>query len=212
MLKTAICRLNSINSRILARRAARNVASFNKTYENKDNNSNDRSNVFVCASLPAFLAFFQKKDEDGNSEPSFLDKILPDEIGLLIKKKPVEDLSTPEAMLKNVLKRTILCIRKGEFDKAEQMAHLALRSAQDIQSYDGITLCYDIMANLAFDREQYQKAEKLFENVLQRLLQKGVAQDDIQACIAIEFYHCFESTIFLQLFWLFFLSPNRFFI
>lgn len=76
-----------------------------------------------------------------------------------------------------------MSIRRGEFNKAEQLAHLALRTAQDIQSYDGITLCYDIMANLAFEREQYEKAQKLFESVLQRLLQNSVAQDDTRVCI-----------------------------
>lgn len=182
MLKTAIYRLSFINARNLTRNA-RYVASFNKTYDYYHNKSNYNSNVFICASLPTFLAFFQKKDEEGNSGPSFLDKILPEEIGLLIKKKPVEDLSTPEDQLKSILKRTILSIRRGEFNKAEQLAHLALRTAQDIQSYDGITLCYDIMANLAFEREQYEKAQKLFESVLQRLLQNGVAQDDTRVCI-----------------------------
>lgn len=185
MLKTAIYRLSFINAHNLTKNA-RYVASFNKTYDSNHNKSNYKSNyksnVFICASLPTFLAFFQKKDEEGNSEPSFLDKILPEEIGLLIKKKPVEDLSTPEDQLKSILKRTILSIRKGEFNKAEQLAHLALRTAQDIQSYDGITLCYDIMANLAFEREQYEKAQKLFESVLQRLLQNGVAQDDTRVC------------------------------
>lgn len=99
-------------------------------------------------------------------------------MALLLKKIPVDDDSTPEGKLKISLKRTILCIYRGEYNKAEQMAHLALRMAQDVQNYDGITLCYDIMANLAFDREQYQKAETLFEKVL-RLLQKGVPQDDL---------------------------------
>lgn len=56
--------------------------------------------------------------------------------------------------------------------------------AQEIQNYDGITLCYDIMGNLAFDREQYEKAKEIFESVLQRLHGKGVPQDDIQVCIA----------------------------
>lgn len=181
MLKTTICRLNfHLNPRILVG-STRNLASFNKTYKNKNNNhKNYYSNVFVCASLPPFLAFFQKKDEDGETDSSFLEKVLPEEIFLLVKKKPEEDLSTDEAQLKHLIKRTILCIRKGEFDKAEQMAHLALKIAQETQNYDGITLCYDIMANLAFDRQQYPKAEKLFESVLQRLLQKGVSQDDIQ--------------------------------
>lgn len=145
--------------------------------------------MIAYTSLPTFLAFFQKKEdtEESEPEPSFWDKVLPEDLAILVKKKPVEDESTPEGQLKTVIKRTILAIRRSEFDKAEQMAHLALRMAQDIQHYDGITLCYDVMANLAFDREQYEKAQKLFESVLQRLLQKGEAQDDIKVSLHLNF-------------------------
>lgn len=183
MLKTIFYRANSLPSRYVVR-ANRNFSALPHQIKNEHDRSDDKSrkysSLLAYASLPAFLAFFQKKEDEPKPEETFLDKVLPEEIGLLLKKKPVEDESTPEGKLKTTLKRTILCIRRGEFDKAEQMAHLALRMAQDIQSYDGITLCFDVMANLAFDREQYEKAEKLFENVLQRLLQKGVSQDDIQ--------------------------------
>lgn len=179
MLKTIFCRANSGN---LSVRLTRNLSGIRQQFHKEHERTEYKSrHYFAYASIPTFLAFFQKKeDEENPAEPSFLDTILPEGIGLLLKKKPVEDDSTSEGKLKTTLKRTILCIRKGEYQKAEQMAHLALRMAQDIQSYDGITFCYDIMANLAFETEQYQKAEKLYESVLQRLLQKGVPQDDIQ--------------------------------
>lgn len=185
MLKTTFCRLNVLSSRNLVR-ATKNVGAlqhqFNKERERKNGKSKQYSIRLAFAAVPTYLAFFQKKEEE-EGEPtkeSFLDKILPEEIALLLKKKPVQDETTPEGKLTTTIKRTILCIQRQQFDKAEQMAHLALRMAQDIQHYDGITLCYDIMANLAFDREQYQKAQNLFEDTLHRLLQKGVAQDDIQ--------------------------------
>lgn len=150
-------------------------------HERTNGGAKQGSHLFFYASVPTFLAFFQKKpDEESMPEPSFWEKVLPEDMALLFKKLPVQDDSTPEGKLIITLKRTILCIQRGQYDKAEIMAHLALRMAQDIQSYDGITLCFDIMANLAFDREQYEKAEKLFENVLQRLLQNGVPQDDMQ--------------------------------
>lgn len=192
MLKTIFCRANSLSSRSLVR-VTRKLGGiehqYHKEHKNTDGNSKQHRSYIAYASLPTFLAFFQKKEENGEdpAEPPFLEKILPEEIFLLIKKKPVEDETTPEGKLKTTLKRTILCIRKGEFQKAEQMAHLALRMAQDIQHYDGITFCYDIMANLAFELQQYQKAEKLYESVLQRLLQKGIAQDDIQVTYLICF-------------------------
>lgn len=183
MLKTIFCQANLLRSRNLIR-VTQNLSElqlqYDKEYKRTNNKSKYYGNVLVYASLPTFLAFFEKKEDEETTKASFLDKILPEEIALLLKKIPVEDETTAEGKLKTTLKRTILCIRRRQFDKAEQMAHLALRMAQDIQSYDGITLCYDIMANLAFVREQYKKAEKLFEDVLQRLLQNGVPQDDIR--------------------------------
>ncbi|XP_043592218.1 tetratricopeptide repeat protein 19 homolog, mitochondrial [Bombus pyrosoma] len=77
------------------------------------------------------------------------------------------------------IKRSILLIQKEEFLKAEQMLHIALRQAQTLQHYDGITYVYDVMANLAYDTNDYKKAEKLFKSVLQRLIAKGVPQDDL---------------------------------
>lgn len=78
------------------------------------------------------------------------------------------------------IKRSILCIQREQYDKAEQMLHLALRMAQDMQDKDGVTFIFDVMANLAMETEQYKKAKKLFVTVMQRLLADGCAQDDIK--------------------------------
>ena len=83
---------------------------------------------------------------------------------------------TPEDKLITTIKRSILCIQREQYDKAEQMLHLALRMAQDLKNRDGITYVYDVMANLAMEREQYKKAEKLFADVLRRLLSDGVSE------------------------------------
>lgn len=58
------------------------------------------------------------------------------------------------------------------------MLHLALRLAQQTFNDLAITYVYDIMANLALQRNQLDKAEKLFVNVMQRLLSTGVAESD----------------------------------
>lgn len=58
--------------------------------------------------------------------------------------------------------------------------HVALKQAQDLQNEDGITYVYDVMANLAFEVGEYDKAEKLFKNVMQRELAKGTPQDDMK--------------------------------
>jgi tetratricopeptide repeat protein 19 len=60
------------------------------------------------------------------------------------------------------------------------MLHLALRIAQTEQNEDGITYIYDVMANLAFEIGQYDKAQKLFKAVMQRILSKGAPQDDLR--------------------------------
>lgn len=129
------------------------------------------------AALPTFLAFFRKKEEDG-TVTSFLESILPEELIILWKYRPEPTDLPPEERLKIMMRRTILCIKRGQFIKADQMAHLALRMAQDLQHYDGITFAVDIMANLADSLNQYQKAEKLYIEVTKRLVMKGVPLDD----------------------------------
>lgn len=86
----------------------------------------------------------------------------------------------PEDKLITTIKRAILCINREQYDKAEQMLHLALRMAQDLQSEDGVTYVYDIMANLALERDQYKKSEKLFAEVIKRLMAKGLMEDDLK--------------------------------
>ncbi|ALC39672.1 Ttc19 [Drosophila busckii] len=49
--------------------------------------------------------------------------------------------------------------------------------AQDIQSTHGITYVYDLMANLAMERQQFKKAEKIFVDVMRRLMNEGYADD-----------------------------------
>jgi len=74
----------------------------------------------------------------------------------------------------------VFLLQKGQFDKAEQMLHLALRQAQTIQHYDAITYIHDAMANLAFDIGDYHKAQTLFISVLQRLMVNGVSENDMK--------------------------------
>ncbi|XP_066600875.1 tetratricopeptide repeat protein 19 homolog, mitochondrial [Prorops nasuta] len=92
--------------------------------------------------------------------------------------KKEEDNPTSELI--TTIKRSILLIKKNKYIEAEQMLHVALRQAQTLQNYDGITYVYDVMANLAFDREEYSKAEKLFVSVMQRIMEKGAKQDDMR--------------------------------
>lgn len=79
-----------------------------------------------------------------------------------------------------MIKMSILNIQREDYRKAEQMLHIALKMAQDLQSKDGITYIYDIMANLAMEVGEFAKAEKLFVNVMQRLFADGFVEDHIK--------------------------------
>ncbi|XP_048508334.1 tetratricopeptide repeat protein 19 homolog, mitochondrial isoform X1 [Athalia rosae] len=88
------------------------------------------------------------------------------------------DDETPDIIM--TIKRSILMIQRGEYKKAEQMLHIALRQAQALQNHDAITYIYDVMANLAFDMGEYRKAEVLFVKVMQRLIANGTSQTDLK--------------------------------
>lgn len=153
------------------------------TYRGSDQrsrNNNSRKIDLKCFvwAAPAFLAAFEKKEGSETEEnvvKKWLDKLVP---GLRLNYEKEDD--SPEGQLVMAIKRAILCIHQEQYEKAEQMIHLALRMAQQTQHANGITLCVDIMANLALEREQFEKADKLFVAVLQLLLEQGVKQNDIK--------------------------------
>lgn len=99
-----------------------------------------------------------------------------------------EDDEEKESELITTLKRSILCIQRKEYVKAEQMLHIALRLAQEQSNFNGVTYSYDLMANLALEREQFDKAEKLFVSVLQRLLSTGTPEKDVKV-LKINYMH-----------------------
>ncbi|XP_015510846.1 tetratricopeptide repeat protein 19 homolog, mitochondrial isoform X1 [Neodiprion lecontei] len=89
-----------------------------------------------------------------------------------------DDEKVPDFIM--TMKRSILMIQKGEFKKAEQLLHVALRQAQALQNHQAVTYIYDLMANLAFDLGEYKKAEALFVSVMQRLISNGTPENDIK--------------------------------
>lgn len=72
----------------------------------------------------------------------------------------------------------IYAFQAGDSYKAEQLLHLALKIAQELQDFEAITYIYDTMANLALENGQLEKAEILFKNVVQRLFERGMQKDD----------------------------------
>lgn len=67
------------------------------------------------------------------------------------KKKSEEDLAKEEEELIMAIKRGVLSSLRNEFDKAEQLYHLALRNAQMLKNEQAITYIYDLLANLAYE-------------------------------------------------------------
>lgn len=48
--------------------------------------------------------------------------------------------------------RSFAFFQNGEFDKAEQLLHIALKMSQDMGHFDGTTYIFNQLANVAFER------------------------------------------------------------
>lgn len=120
---------------------------------------------------------YKQHSDSGKSYFSFYAAPLVLNFSLLSFFKKNDDES-PEDKLITTIKRAILSIQRDEYEKAERILHLALRMAQDMKSKDGVTYVYDAMANLAMDRGDFEKAEKLFVEVMKRIFDSGGAEDD----------------------------------
>lgn len=104
-----------------------------------------------------------------------------------------KDDEEKESELIMTLKRAVLCMYREEYDKSEQMLHLALRLAQQQQNSKGILYCFDLMANLAMERAELQKAEKLFVSVMQLMLSTGEKEDDIKVIFILYIIICLRK-------------------
>ncbi|KAK0179301.1 hypothetical protein PV327_005066 [Microctonus hyperodae] len=133
-------------------------------------------NKFV---IPLFMTQSRRQrcDSDNESHKQFLISTSLGFFGIFSFGNDEEKLEPIPEMIMTI-KRSIFLIQKGEYKKAEQMLHVALRQAQTLQHTDGITYIYDVMANLAFEVGENQKAKDLFTSVMQRLISNGVAQND----------------------------------
>lgn len=70
-------------------------------------------------------------------------------------------------------------LKRKEFKKSEQLLHLALKTAHDLQHHDAQRYIIDDMANNAYERGDFKKAEKLFINMMKQLLADGIQEDDL---------------------------------
>lgn len=97
------------------------------------------------------------------------------------------------------IKRSILLMQRNEFNKAEQMLHVALNQAQTLQSQEAITYIYDLMANVALETGSFKKAETLFVSVLQRLISNGTKENDLKVIhISLKLAHIYEEQGHIQ--------------
>jgi tetratricopeptide repeat protein 19, mitochondrial len=63
-------------------------------------------------------------------------------------------------------------------NKIEQQLHLALRMAQTVKNQLAETYIFDLMGNFAYEYSDLDKAEKLFVQVMQRLMTLEKASED----------------------------------
>ncbi|XP_036621647.1 tetratricopeptide repeat protein 19, mitochondrial [Trichosurus vulpecula] len=93
-----------------------------------------------------------------------------------------EEVESPpsevELKIIEMLKRAKLSIMKKEPEEAERILHEALHLAHKADIRKAIIYTYDMMANLAFMRNQLEKAEKLFKATMSYLLVGGMKQED----------------------------------
>lgn len=99
-------------------------------------------------------------------------------LALFQSKKDEEEEKKQESELIMMIKRGVLAIQRAELNKAEQLLHIALKTAQETQNRQAVTYIYDLLANVAYQKEEYSKAETLFKEVLKRVLADGMAEDD----------------------------------
>lgn len=78
----------------------------------------------------------------------------------------------------NVIKLGILSLQKKEYDKSENILHMALKLAQERQDMQAQRYIFDLLANVAFEKGDFPKAEKLFIQVTKELLATGTPYDD----------------------------------
>lgn len=78
----------------------------------------------------------------------------------------------------SVIKLGVLSLQKEEYDKAENILHLALKLAQERRDMQAQRYIYDLLANVAFKKGDFPKAEKLFIQVTKELIASGTPPDD----------------------------------
>jgi len=82
-----------------------------------------------------------------------------------------------DSNLVTTVKRGILASQEGDLKRAQQILHLALRQAHEIGDQAAVNHIYCILADLAIEMNLFGEAERLYTDVMKRIITEGEPQD-----------------------------------
>lgn len=99
-------------------------------------------------------------------------------LGLEKQPEKVDENHKASQELLKTIQLGVIAIQDGDYQEGELILHGALKIAQTLNHYDGITYVYTLLARVAFRQEDYTKAENLFKTIIERQINKGVDEKD----------------------------------
>ena len=93
------------------------------------------------------------------------------------------DESKKEDPLVLEIKKGIYEMNRGENEKAEVILHAALKMAKDLANEKAQDYIYVILGDNALELRDFEKAEKLYKEVIRRLLSNGRAKEDDESIV-----------------------------
>ena len=82
-----------------------------------------------------------------------------------------------DSNLVTTVKRGILASQEGDFKRAQQILHLALRQANEFDDQAAINHIFCLLAEIAIEMNLFGEAERLYIEVMKRIITGGEAQD-----------------------------------
>lgn len=131
-----------------------------------------RSKSKLCCSKPVYEEVEHKRDV-WNSRQGII--MFGGFLSFLGFKEEEEEKEDP---LISIMKLGILNMQREEYDKAESILHLALKLAQERADLQAQRYIYDLLANNAYQKGDFPKAEDLFIHVMKELLSSGMDIND----------------------------------
>lgn len=83
-----------------------------------------------------------------------------------------------EDNLSHIITLAQLALQRGDIDRAEAILQLGLKLCEEHNIIFALPLVYDILITIAFAQGEYDKAEDLLVNAVEKLTQSGMADDD----------------------------------